>query len=207
MQKNVSLNLHRRHLDETQRGMVAAKIANMKQGRQDSNTSIDVFISQKDATALLNVSVPTVQRATYVMNHGTEELVNACLEGMVSVNRAAEIAKLPPEEQKQAMTKPKTARKRKPKATTRNEMLGEFLTRQKKEQGLNPGTLFRGTRMEPPKEVPTLSEVGIPMNTLKHWYWNERNGVKTHPSGPQLSASAKEKYETCAVSDLQSLTE
>jgi hypothetical protein len=54
----VSLNLHRRHLTESQRAMVAAKLATMEQGRQETNTAIAVFVSQPEAAEMLSVSVP-----------------------------------------------------------------------------------------------------------------------------------------------------
>jgi hypothetical protein len=51
-------------LDESQRAMVAAKLANLNEGRPELTTSIDgVKISQPAAAAMLNVSVPSVQRA------------------------------------------------------------------------------------------------------------------------------------------------
>ena len=73
----MSLNLKRRHLSESQRGIVAGKIANMRQGRQDPNTSIDVFMSQLQAAELLNVGEATVQRATKVLKDGVPELIEA----------------------------------------------------------------------------------------------------------------------------------
>src|SRR6202166_3837661 len=64
----VSLNLKRRHLDESQRGMVAAAIANMKQGARTDLTANAVRsqISQEQAADLLNVSTDTIQRAVTV---------------------------------------------------------------------------------------------------------------------------------------------
>lgn len=56
----VSLNLHRRHLSESQRGMVAAKLANMPAHRPSDN-SANLQTSQADAAKLLNVSTRTVK--------------------------------------------------------------------------------------------------------------------------------------------------
>jgi len=84
----VSLNLHRRHLDEGQRGMVAAKIATLERGanqftREDAQTCAP---SQSEAADLLNVSRRTVQTATRVLDDGTPELVAAVESGSVSVS-------------------------------------------------------------------------------------------------------------------------
>ncbi len=58
----VSLNLRRRHLNESQRAMVAAKLANLNQGRPPKNSPIgDIFeakrhppVSQERAASMLN---------------------------------------------------------------------------------------------------------------------------------------------------------
>jgi N6-adenosine-specific RNA methylase IME4 len=94
----VSLNLRRRHLDESQRSMVAAKIANMGEGRPDKTASIEA-VSQKEAANILNVSRSNVQRAKAVQEHGTPELIAAVESGHVAVSTAAVIAQAPTEEQ------------------------------------------------------------------------------------------------------------
>jgi len=64
----LSLNLHRRHLNESQRAVIATKIANLGEGRPQKTTSKDVVIvSQSDAATLMGVSVTSVQRAKKVL--------------------------------------------------------------------------------------------------------------------------------------------
>lgn len=69
----VSLNLHRRHLNESQRAMVAARLSNLDRGRR-KNTEIS-GISQSDDADLLNVSRETVSAAKRVQREGAPELV------------------------------------------------------------------------------------------------------------------------------------
>ena len=67
----VSLNLHRRHLDESQRGMVAAKLANLSDGqRADQAAQICAPVTQDRAAEMLNVSRRTVQAAAKVKDAG-----------------------------------------------------------------------------------------------------------------------------------------
>lgn len=103
----LSSNLHRRHLTESQRSAVAAKIANMRQGeRTDLEPSANLpKVSQAEAADLLNVSERSVRSAKSVVENGTPELVAAVDAGQISVNAAAEVAKLPKEEQKKIVAK------------------------------------------------------------------------------------------------------
>jgi ParB family transcriptional regulator, chromosome partitioning protein len=101
----ISLNIKRRHLDESQRAMVAARIANLGEGRPSNPASIEA-VSQAEAASLLNVSRSGVQRAREVLNEGTPELVAAVDSGEVSVSRGAEIARLPEDEQRESVKAP-----------------------------------------------------------------------------------------------------
>lgn len=94
----VSLNLHRRHLDESQRAMVAANVANLGDGQTKTGAQT-CAASQEDAAHLLNVSRRSVQSATRVQNDGAPELVAAVQSGAVSVSAAADVATLPRQEQ------------------------------------------------------------------------------------------------------------
>lgn len=98
----LSLNLLRRHQDEGSRAVSAAKLANLPRGRPSGNTSRDV-ITQTQAAEMLNVSVPSVQRATVVLDHGVTELQDKVAKGGFSLKAAADIARLPKEEQREVV--------------------------------------------------------------------------------------------------------
>lgn len=121
----VSLNLKRRHLDESQRAMCAAAakgmyevearerqraaaertnairagetlVANLPPPQEDQGKSRD------KAAALFNVSPRSVESASKVRREAVPEIVKAVERGDVSVSAAAVIAELPPEEQRAA---------------------------------------------------------------------------------------------------------
>lgn len=99
----VSLNLKRRHLTESQRSAVAAKLANMVVGGRETNSANlqnCPAVSQADAARMLNVSERSVATAAKVVKTGTPELVKAVETGKVSVSGAAVIAKQDEEIQK-----------------------------------------------------------------------------------------------------------
>lgn len=95
----ISLNLHRRHLNESQRAMVAAKVANLSNGQRREALSIDKAVTEPEAAGLLNVSVPSVSRARRVVDHGAPEVVAAVQSGQVAVSAAARVVELPRHEQ------------------------------------------------------------------------------------------------------------
>lgn len=83
----VSMNLHRRHLNESQRGMIAAQLATAKRG---ANQHVGISTpSQKEAAELLNVSRDTVLAARIVQNEGTPEQVKAVEDGRAAVSTTA----------------------------------------------------------------------------------------------------------------------
>ena len=99
----ISENMRRRHLTDSQRAMVAAKIAKLPKGaNQHSGASADLpTLSTADAAEQLNVPVRTVTAAKAVVRDGAAELVAAVDAGEVSVSAAAEVAKLPEAQQQQ----------------------------------------------------------------------------------------------------------
>lgn len=97
----VSLNLHRRHLSESQRGMVAAKLETLKHG-DNQHTAGDAnlhVLTRSDAAEMLNVSTRTVASSAKVRDEGAPELVHAVESGRVSASAAADVATLPKEQQ------------------------------------------------------------------------------------------------------------
>ena len=98
----ISKNLKRRHLDTSQRAMVAARIANMRQGERTDLPSIDgKSISQSAAADMLHVGVATVERAAMVSEAGVPEVTDAVQKGELAVSAAAVIARQEPEVQLQ----------------------------------------------------------------------------------------------------------
>lgn len=120
----LSKNLHRRHLDESQRAMVAARLATMRQGeRTDLEPAADLRkaedetepsanlpkveparkIDQAAAAELLNVSSRSVRAAKVVQQHGAPELAQAVDQGKIAVSAAEQIARKSEGEQQQEL--------------------------------------------------------------------------------------------------------
>jgi ParB-like chromosome segregation protein Spo0J len=91
----VSLNLRRRHLDASQRAMIAARLATLKLGDNQHRKEGAGFQapSQGRAAAMLNVSRDSVQKARVIVERGTTDLQRAVEAGRVSVSAASEIAR------------------------------------------------------------------------------------------------------------------
>ena len=103
----LSLNLHHRHLDESQRTMVATRLANLKDGQRAA--SIEAAASQGRVAKLLNVSRSGVQRAREVIAKGAPELVQAVDRGDIAVSVAARLATAPEAIQRRAAAEPERA--------------------------------------------------------------------------------------------------
>lgn len=111
----LSLNLHRRHLDETQRAMVGARIKKLPVGANqhwvpDTEAGLWEDIvgegrkifrpSQADVAEMLNVSDRSIRHAQTVQESGVPELVEMVDAGEVAVSTAAAIATEAPEVQR-----------------------------------------------------------------------------------------------------------
>lgn len=87
----VSRNLHRRHLNESQRAMVAAKLATLNHGGDRSKAPIGA-LPQRAAAELLNVSERSVERAAAIHKHGTAAEIAAVERGEAAVSAVARSA-------------------------------------------------------------------------------------------------------------------
>ncbi len=101
----VSLNLHRRHLSEAQRAMVAQRLANMPLGgaQYRSANLQSENVSQSDAADLLNVSTRTVAAASKIQAEAPAEVIKAIDAGDVSIHLASQFIDLPKEAQEEAI--------------------------------------------------------------------------------------------------------
>jgi len=119
----ISKNLHRRHLNETQRAAVAVEVkrleakaakerqaAGLKQGnqspvRQNSVARESTGRADEIAADKLGVSRESIRLAENVLDspNSTEELKEAVRKGEVAVSSAAVVAELPQEEQRKAV--------------------------------------------------------------------------------------------------------
>ena len=103
----VSRNLKRRHLNESQRAMVAKKLATLEHGQRQTGKFAGVT-TQAEAASMLNVSERSVRTAAAVIDKAVPEVVTAVDKGDVSVSAAAQFAKQPKEEQAKQITESAT---------------------------------------------------------------------------------------------------
>jgi len=112
----LSLNLHRRHLNESQRALVAARLAKLleKEAAQRRGARTDIqanlpgssFGQARDqAGARVNVSARSVTHARKVLRDGSDELIAAVESGDLAVSTAALLAGRPKQEQAQALAR------------------------------------------------------------------------------------------------------
>ena len=115
----LSKNLHRRHLSESQRAMVAAKLATLEPGRpslwkkpadlpDSSHVEQDVEqqpptpgLTQAEAADTMHVSERSVRSARKVIEQGDDDLVAAVERGEIAVSKAEGLAGLPKDQQKE----------------------------------------------------------------------------------------------------------
>jgi len=98
----ISHNLHRRHLTEPQRAMVAERLANLQHGQRPSTSDGGIPLSgitQDKAAEMLSVSRDSVKQARKIAKQGSPELNEAVMQGGVSLAAAVDVSSLPHDEQ------------------------------------------------------------------------------------------------------------
>ena len=94
----ISRNLHRRHLTDSQRATIAARLVTKKRGDNQHTRKEDSSIggcSIAQAADLMKVSPKSVERAKIVIEYGSPELIEAVERGEVAVSKAAQQVKKP----------------------------------------------------------------------------------------------------------------
>lgn len=100
----ISKNLERRMLDASQRALIAARLANMRQGERTDLSQNCGKLSQADAAKMLNVSPRLVSSAAQVEANGISALTEMVERGDLSVSAAANLAQLPKGKQMRLVT-------------------------------------------------------------------------------------------------------
>jgi hypothetical protein len=97
----ISMNLRRRHLDDSQRAMVGARLATLPRG---ANQHAEISApTQQDVATLLHVSADSIQAARKVQREGVPEVIAAVDTGAIAVSAAVPLTALPREVQPLAL--------------------------------------------------------------------------------------------------------
>lgn len=97
-QFSLSANLHRRHLDKTQRALAAARLKESEAGQSLSIASL---------ATKMNVSKRSLDRALVVIKKGSPRLQQDVDSGKITLAAADQLANLPKEEQEGLLKKPR----------------------------------------------------------------------------------------------------
>lgn len=103
----LSKNLHRRHLDESQRSAVAARLESYTHGGQRHGADQDATLqpmTRSDIASVVNVSPRTIASSKKVLNEGAPELFTAIENGRVKASVAEKLLALPKDKQIEAVT-------------------------------------------------------------------------------------------------------
>jgi ParB-like chromosome segregation protein Spo0J len=87
----LSLNVMRRQLTASQLGMVAARMANLSQGRKvktKASQDASLAVTQRQAARLIGVSRRTLQRASFIIKTGDPEVIEAIEKGTLTLPEA-----------------------------------------------------------------------------------------------------------------------
>lgn len=98
----LSLNLRRRHLTESQRAMVAAKIVDWERGMNQA-TSGSANLPTREAARRLSISERAVVSAKRIREHGSLALIEAIDSGRIKVSAGAELSYLERQAQDEAL--------------------------------------------------------------------------------------------------------
>jgi ParB-like chromosome segregation protein Spo0J len=157
----LSVNLHRRHLNESQRAMVAARLAKLELGvnqhTKGQGTSIEA------ASRLLNVGRASVERAKKVLGSGSLEIIQSVDKGEQAVSAVATELAQQQEQQGTGSTKKgkgKGKGKGKSKRDQKPKTVIEFITPYDTQSAANAYRVLSDHLLEALDDLQALSSVG-----------------------------------------------
>ena len=92
----ISTNIHRRHLNESQRAVIASTLANMRQGQRtdiEPSANLRKVISQPEAAKMLNVSERSMQ-SVKAIEREAPELIPEIVRGELTAHQATKKVKI-----------------------------------------------------------------------------------------------------------------
>jgi len=88
MQYVISKNLHRRHLNESQLGIIAVRLANMPRHRPDKKSAL-VQTSQTKAAKMVGVSTRLVASAAQIVKEASPKVIAEIEAGKITISQVA----------------------------------------------------------------------------------------------------------------------
>jgi len=151
----VSKNLARRHLNESQRAMVAAVISDAKKTQTP--------MSQAQAGQVVNVSDRSVRKAAKVVRSGQQDVIDKVNSGEISVNFAAKLTDLPDDQRAAILSsaKPETAIKQVAREMRERELADSISDL--------PDMQFGVIYADPPWKFGVYSENGMDRSAENHY--------------------------------------
>jgi ParB-like chromosome segregation protein Spo0J len=186
----VSANLKRRHLNESQRAMIGARIAQLSHGgkrtskHQEANLHLDPETpSIDDASRVLHVSPRSIKSAKQVRKQAIPEVVQAVENGKLRLGKAVELIKEPEAVQKQAVQDleiGKKARRPSPVREERNPNIKPILIELLSHGGYNISEIVEAIQEKLPKM--TYSQIKSALGNLKE-HPPEAMALRVTPAG------------------------
>ena len=94
----IAKNLHRRHLSESARALIAGRLPGLKWGRPRKDEK-EELIPLNELSDLFSISSKSIQHAKSVIENGDPEIIRAVEQEKITVTAAKELVKLEPAEQ------------------------------------------------------------------------------------------------------------
>jgi hypothetical protein len=196
-------NLSRRHLNESQRAMVAATLSEKRYRGEKNSSGLPIGTtsepSYSECARMLNVSATSVKRAEKVYSKGTTELNRAVMAGDLSVSDAAAVSGEPPEVQNAAVQAVKKGEAKTAAAAAKKPKLQS--TVRKKKKTLHEAVTEDLAKEEDAEPKTIEEEISAKNSVLEKYCRDLMKFVDTMPDDPWLSHDDRRKSAIQKIKD------